>query len=73
MFEKEATRIYDADGKLFATLGTEKRESITYEKLPQVLVDAIIARRESIEKMAVALGGERDCFVKRQIIIDKNL
>lgn len=47
MFEKEATRIYDADGKLFATLGTEQRQKVKYEDLPQVLIDAIIATEDS--------------------------
>ena len=44
---QDQTKVYDKDGKVFATLGTEKRESITYEKLPQVLVDAIIATEDS--------------------------
>ena len=43
MFEKEATRIYDSSGTLFATLGTEQRQKIKYDELPEVLVDAIIA------------------------------
>lgn len=47
MFEKEATRIFDADGNLFATLGTEQRQKVTYEELPQVLIDAIIATEDS--------------------------
>ena len=47
MFEKEPSRIYDSQGALIATLGTEQREKITYEQLPQVLVDAIIATEDS--------------------------
>lgn len=47
MFEKEATRIFDANGKLFATLGTEQRQKVKYEDLPQVLIDAIIATEDS--------------------------
>ena len=47
MFEKEATRIYDASGTLFATLGTEKRQKVSYDELPQVLIDAIIATEDS--------------------------
>ena len=43
MFEKEPSRLFDSKGNLFATLGTEQREKITYDDLPQVLVDAIIA------------------------------
>ncbi len=47
MFEKEATRIYDSSGTLFATLGTEQRQKIKYDELPEVLVDAIIATEDS--------------------------
>ena len=47
MFEKEATRVYDINGNLFATLGTEQRQKVTYDQLPQVLIDAIIATEDS--------------------------
>ncbi len=47
MFEKEPSRLFDSKGKLFATLGTEQREKITYDELPQVLIDAIIATEDS--------------------------
>ena len=47
MFEKEATRIFDSRGELIATLGTEQRQKVKYEDLPQVLVDAIIATEDS--------------------------
>lgn len=43
----ELTKIYDKDGSEFAKLGSEKREKITYDKLPEVLVDAIIATEDS--------------------------
>ena len=44
---KDQTLIYDANDNVIAKLGTEKRESITYDKLPQVLIDAIIATEDS--------------------------
>lgn len=47
MFEKEASRVFDSDGNLFATLGTEQREKVTYDELPEVLIDAIIATEDS--------------------------
>ena len=47
MFEKEATRIFDSKGELIATLGSEVREKISYDEIPQVLVDAIIATEDS--------------------------
>ena len=39
--------IYDKDGNEIATLGNEKRETIEYDALPQVLIDAIIATEDS--------------------------
>lgn len=47
MFEKESTRIFAADGTLIATLGTEQRQKVAYDELPQVLIDAIIATEDS--------------------------
>lgn len=47
LYEKEATLIYDADNQLVATLGTEKREKVTYDELPEILVDAIVATEDS--------------------------
>lgn len=44
---KDQTVIYDVNGSVIATLGTEKRESVTYDELPQVLIDAIIATEDS--------------------------
>ena len=47
MFEKEATRVFDSKGELIATLGSEVREKISYDEIPQVLIDAIIATEDS--------------------------
>ena len=44
---KELTILYDKDDKEFAKLGVEKREKVTYEELPEVLIDAIIATEDS--------------------------
>ncbi len=43
----EVSRIYDKDGVEFAKLGSENREKITYDQLPEVLVDAIVATEDS--------------------------
>ena len=43
----DQTVVYDINGTVMATLGTEKRETITYDQLPQVLVDAIVATEDS--------------------------
>lgn len=47
MFEKEATRVLDSKGNLIASLGAEQRQKVSYDGLPQVLVDAIIATEDS--------------------------
>ena len=43
----EISRIYSKDNKEIAKLGEEKREKVTYEQLPEVLVDAIIATEDA--------------------------
>jgi penicillin-binding protein 1A len=47
LYKKESSNIYDSQGKLIATIGNEKRILVTYEELPQVLIDAIIATEDS--------------------------
>ncbi len=44
---KELTILYNKDDKVFAKLGVEKREKVTYEELPEVLIDAIVATEDS--------------------------
>ena len=43
----EISRIYASDGTEIAKLGSEKREKVSYDELPEVLVDAIIATEDS--------------------------
>ena len=47
MFEKEVSRIFDSKGDLITTLGAEQREKLTYNEIPEVLIDAIIATEDS--------------------------
>ena len=47
LYQQESTIIYDSEGKLIAKLGTEKREKSSYEEMPEVLVDAIVATEDS--------------------------
>ena len=47
LYKKESSNIYDSKGELIATIGTEKRQLVTYEELPQVLIDAIVATEDS--------------------------
>lgn len=44
---QDQTVIYDKDNNVIATLGAQKRESITFDDLPQVLVDALVATEDS--------------------------
>ena len=44
---KDQTLVYDVNGNVIAKLGTQKRESISYDQMPQVLIDAIIATEDS--------------------------
>ena len=44
---KEMSIFYDKDGKKYAETGDERREKITYEELPQVFIDALVATEDS--------------------------
>ena len=46
LYSKEATIIYDRNGNEYARLGSEQRELKTYEELPEVLIDAIVATED---------------------------
>ena len=43
----EISIIYDKDNKEITKLGSEQREKVSYDELPEVLVDAIIATEDS--------------------------
>ena len=43
----EPTVLYDTNGEEYAKLGSEMRDKVTYDQLPEVLVDAIIATEDS--------------------------
>ncbi|MYL32783.1 PBP1A family penicillin-binding protein [Pontibacillus yanchengensis] len=42
-----SAKIYDKDDELFADLGSQKRTKISYEEIPQVLEDAVIATEDA--------------------------
>ena len=44
---KELSIVYDKDNNVIAKLGAEKREKVSYEDLPEVLVDAIVSTEDS--------------------------
>ena len=43
----ETSIIYDKDGNVIKKIGAERREKVTYDQLPQVLVDAVVATEDS--------------------------
>ena len=47
LYRAESSIIYDRDGNQIAKIGLEKRKKVTYDELPQVLIDAIIATEDS--------------------------
>ena len=47
LYRAESSVIYDRDGNQIAKIGLEKRKKVTYDDLPQVLVDAIVATEDS--------------------------
>ena len=59
------SEIYDADGNTMARLGNENRTEITYDDLPEVLIDAIIATEDS--KFFQHNGFDLPRFVKASI------
>lgn len=47
LYKKEATVLYDKDGNEITRLGNENRVLVTYDDLPQTLVDALVATEDS--------------------------
>ena len=47
LYNKEATVLYDKDGSEIARVGSENRVLVTYDDLPQVFIDALIATEDS--------------------------
>jgi penicillin-binding protein 1A len=47
LYRKESSIVYDANGDVVAKLGSEIRDTITYDDMPQVLIDAVIATEDS--------------------------
>ena len=47
LYTQESSIVYAPNGEEIAKLGSEKREKITYDDMPQVLIDAIVATEDS--------------------------
>ena len=67
LYQASSTVLYDANGNEFARLGSQNREVITYDELPEVLIDAIVATEDSrffqhngidLARFTKAVGGQ---------------
>ena len=47
LYTKEASILLDKNGEEFARLGTENRQKVTYDELPEVFIDALVATEDS--------------------------
>ena len=47
LYAKDSSILYDVNGNIMAKLGAEKRTKISFDELPEVLIDAIIATEDS--------------------------
>ncbi len=47
LYRKQATVIYDIEGEVLTKIGREIREKITYDDIPQVFLDAVIATEDA--------------------------
>ncbi len=47
LYTTEASIVYDANGNEIARLGTENRQRVTYDDLPEVFIDALVATEDS--------------------------
>ncbi|MBS7020488.1 MAG: transglycosylase domain-containing protein, partial [Firmicutes bacterium] len=47
LYHQEASILYSTDGSIIDKLGSENREKISYDQMPEVLVDAIVATEDS--------------------------
>ncbi len=47
LYQQQSSIIYDNKGKVLTTLGVEKREVVSYDELPEVLVNAIVATEDA--------------------------
>jgi penicillin-binding protein 1A len=47
LYKQESSIVYDKNNEVIGKLGSEIRDTITYDQMPEILVDAIIATEDS--------------------------
>ena len=47
LYQASSTVLYDSEGNEIARLGAQNREIVTYDELPEILIDAIVATEDS--------------------------
>lgn len=47
LYSKESSIIYDINGKEYARLGSENRKIVSYDDLPEVFIDALLATEDA--------------------------
>lgn len=72
LYKKESTILYDNKGKEIARIGSENRELVTYDDLPQVLIDALIATEDSRFFQHNGLDGARFIVASINQVIGKS-
>ena len=47
LYRSGSSVVYDADMNVIAEMGAKRRDNVTYDELPDVLIDAIVATEDS--------------------------
>lgn len=72
LYSQEATVLYDINNEEMARIGTENRDLVTYEELPQVLIDALIATEDSRFFQHNGLDGARFLVASLKQVLGDN-
>lgn len=66
---KQATVVYGKDGQVVARFATERRTVVGYERLPEIIIDAVVAAEDSefFDHQGVDYAGILRCFVKNTV------
>lgn len=65
LYKQESSIVYDKNNEVIGKLGSEIRDTITYDQMPEILVDAIIATEDS--RFFMHNGVDLPRFIKASI------